>query len=183
MDFQKLVVEIAKILDKLRIPYAITGGYAVSIWGRLRATFDIDTIVQLPEIKIKILAEALRKISKMTYVDEDMMLRAVERKGEFNFIHIESGIKIDFWVLKDNEFSKTQIERRIPYIISGQRVYFVSPEDLILNKLLWHKETGSELQLGDIKSVLKLQKRLDWEYLRKWAKKYSTIKVLESLKT
>ena len=119
----------------------------------------------------------------MTYVDEDMMLRAVERKGEFNFIHIESGIKIDFWVLKDNEFSKTQIERRIPYIISGQRVYFVSPEDLILNKLLWHKETGSELQLGDIKSVLKLQKRLDWEYLRKWAKKYSTIKVLESLKT
>ncbi|TSC75274.1 MAG: hypothetical protein G01um101430_481, partial [Parcubacteria group bacterium Gr01-1014_30] len=72
--------------------------------------------------------------------------------------------------------------RRIPRNVLGQRVYFVSPEDLILSKLLWYKESESELQLRDIESVLKFQKKLDWEYLKKWAKIHSTFKTLEKLK-
>lgn len=31
MEFQGLIVKIAKILEDLKIPYAITGGYAVLI--------------------------------------------------------------------------------------------------------------------------------------------------------
>lgn len=181
-DFRKLVGEVARVLDNLNIVYAVTGGYAVSIWGKPRSTLDIDVIIELLEPKIHNLAKALKTISAMSYVDEDMVVRAFERKGEFNFIHIESGIKVDFWISSGDEFSKLQLKRRVPKMIAGRTIYFLSPEDLILNKLKWHKMSGSELQLRDIEVILKFQKKLDWKYLRKWAKQRSTLKILEKLK-
>lgn len=35
---EKLLCKIAEILEKLRIPYIITGGFAVAVWGRPRFT-------------------------------------------------------------------------------------------------------------------------------------------------
>lgn len=182
MDFEDLIVKVAAILDRLSIPYAITGGYAVSVWGRLRATFDIDVIVELSPVKGSELTQALKAISKTGYIDELVVKDAVERMGEFNFIHAESGIKVDFWVLAEDEYSEEKLARRIPKKIRGQKVYFVSPEDLILSKLLWQKESQSELQLRDIESILKIQKELKWGYLKKWAKAHSTLATLEKLR-
>src|SRR3989344_4231092 len=80
-----------------------------------------------------------------------------------------------------DEFSGLKLKRRIPKMILSEKVYFLSPEDLILSKLLWSKESGSELQLKDIESILKFQKKLDLKYLRKWAATHSTISSLEAL--
>ena len=181
MDFQKLLRKVAEILEQLRIPYAVTGGYAVSVWGKPRSTLDVDVIIELFEPQIEKLTSALRRISKMSYVDEHMVRWAFERKGEFNFIHIESGIKVDFWISKGDEFSRGELRRRISKVIAGQRVCFVSPEDLILNKLRWHKESGSELQLRDVEVVMKFQKKLDKKHLIKWAKVHSTLEKLETI--
>lgn len=182
MDFEKLAIEIAKILERLDIPYAITGGYALSQWGRLRTTFDIDTIIVLPNSKTTVLSNALKQISEMSYIDEQMVVRAVDRKGEFNFIHTESGIKVDFWVLKSDEFSASQLKRRRAKIIGGHKIYFLSPDDLILSKLLRYKETGSTRQLEDVESILTIQKKLDWRYMTKWAGAQNTLQTLEKLR-
>ncbi len=182
MDFQELLVKIAKILNKLRIPYIVTGGYAVSVWGRPRSTFDIDVVIEIPKSKIDALAKALREVSKMGYVDEFMMENAVERKGEFNFIHAESGIKIDFWVLKDKLLEISKMERRIFKKILGEKVYFISPEDLILSKLEWYEKTQSTRQLEDVESVLRISgKKLDMKYLKQWAKKLGVSGILSKL--
>lgn len=182
MDFHELIGKIAKILDNLTIRYAITGGYAVSIWGRLRATFDIDVVIEIEKSKASVLTHALKKISRIAFIDEDMVRQAIERKDEFQFIDVESGIKIDFWVCGDDPFSRARIKRRVKKIIQGKRIYFLSPEDLMLSKLLWYKESESEQQLADVTSIVRLQKgKLDKEYLKKWAKRQSTIKILEQL--
>ena len=47
MEIEDLLKKIAEIFDELKIPYAITGGMAVSVWGRPRFTADIDIIVEL----------------------------------------------------------------------------------------------------------------------------------------
>lgn len=181
MDFEKLVVAIAKILDRLDIPYAITGGYALAYMGRLRTTFDIDTIIELSQVKVDALASALKKISEVSYVDRTMIVRAVERHGEFNFIHADSGIKVDFWVQGTDSYAKLKLARRQGRDIEGDTVYFVSPEDLLLSKLKWHKESGSEQQLRDVQSIILMQKKLDWPYLQKWARRHSTSRILASL--
>ena len=182
MDFQELLLKVAKILDDLSISYAVTGGYAVSMLGRIRSTLDIDVIIELPHSKISLLTEALKIISEMSYVDENMVVRAVERKDEFNFIHVESGIKVDFFVQGSDAYSKGKFQRRIAKKIGKQTIYLVSPEDLILSKLRWHKISESSRQLEDVESIIKIQRKLDWKYLSRWSKIHKTSGVLESLR-
>jgi len=94
---EELLEKIASILRELDIPYAVTGGIAITVWGRPRFTADIDIIVELASQKLDKLAEKLLSIDKVVYVDKRMMQRALEQRGEFNFIHPASGLKVDFW--------------------------------------------------------------------------------------
>ena len=181
MEQEGLLKQVAAILKRLDIPYIIMGGIAVVVWGRPRFTADIDVVVQLLPQKLDALAEALLKIDKDVYLDHDMMRRALERKGEFNFIHPASGLKVDFWIMKDDPFSRGVMQRRVRKKIANAMISLSSPEDLILNKLLWYQLTESTRQLEDIASVIRIQKKLDWKYLRKWATIHSTIGVLNEL--
>lgn len=182
MEQEELLKKLAGILHKLDIPYIITGGVAVVIWGRPRFTADIDVVIELIPEKLDTLAEELLAIEKDVYLDKEMMRRALERKGEFNFIHPGSGLKVDFWMLKNTAFDRERIKRRIKKKLAKTNLFFISPEDLILSKLLWYKENESTRQLEDIESVLRIQKRLDWRYLKRWARDHSTLNILESLR-
>lgn len=181
IDPRYLLVEVAQILERLKIAYAVTGGMAVFVWGRPRFTYDVDIIIKLDPDAINSLARALRMLHEAGYISEDAMYNAWLRSGEFNFIDARSGIKVDFWVIKESHFERGQMARRTLKRVKGRGVYFVSPEDLILNKLLWHKESESTRQLEDIASVIQIQKKLDRNYLRKWARRHSTSKILASL--
>lgn len=181
MEQEELLLKISKILKKLRIRYLITGGIAIVIWGRPRFTADIDIVVELFPKDLDRLTEELLKIDKEVYIDKHMMRRALETRGEFNFIHPGAGLKVDFWILKNDEFDRERIRRRVLRKIAGTPVYLSSPEDLILIKLRWYKETVSTRQLEDIQSILAIQKKLDWRYIRKWAKRQSTLKTLNDL--
>ncbi|MDO8522834.1 MAG: nucleotidyltransferase [bacterium] len=181
MEQEKLLREVAEILKKLDIPYIITGGIAVVVWGRPRFTADIDIVVELKSTQIDRLASELLKIDKDVYIDKRMMQRALFNKGEFNFIHSGSGLKVDFWILKNNVFDRERLKRRIKKNIAGTDIYLSSPEDLILIKLLWYNESESTRQIEDVESILKIQKKLDMKYVRKWAKLQDTISILEEL--
>lgn len=180
-EFQRLLKKIAEILERLEIPYAVTGGYAISIWGRPRATFDVDVLVQLFEAKIDQLHSELLKISELSYLDKQTMREEVGKGGEFNFVHGDSGIKFDFFAVGKDRVSQLELERRIAIDVAGQNVYFLSPEDLILSKLRWYKESRSDKQIEDIKSVIDRQKELDWDYLKVQANTQNTHEFLEPL--
>lgn len=179
MEIEDLLAQIAKILDKLKIPYAITGGMAVSVWGRPRSTADIDIVVELMPKNTAALAKKLLAIDKDVYVSEDAINEALKQKGEFNFIHPQSQLKVDFWIVKD-AFNKQEIQRAIPKNFEEYDIRFISPEDLILSKLLWYKESESTRQLEDIKSVLAISK-VNLKYIKNWAAKQDTLEVLEKL--
>lgn len=180
-EFQQLLKKIAEILKQLDIQYAVTGGYAISIWGRPRATFDVDVLVQLFEAKIDRLHSELLKISELSYLDKQAMREEVGKGGEFNFIHGDSGIKFDFFAVGKDKISQLELKRRIAIDVAGQDVYFLSPEDLILSKLRWYKEAGSDKQMEDIKSVIGRQKELDWDYLQTQARAQKTYEFLKPL--
>lgn len=172
MDFQKLLLKICKILENLKILYAITGGYASSVWGRPRSTFDIDVIVELYKSDAHKLVCALKKISDISYIEEDAVIQALEKIGEFNYIDADTGIKVDFYIVGKDQYSKEKLKRRIAKKINVKNIYFVSPEDLILSKLLWYKESSSDRQIEDVKSIIKISGDiLDKKYLRSWAHK------------
>lgn len=180
---EELLAKIVEILGDLKIPYAITGGFAISVWGRPRSTNDIDIIVEMTEKNVKPLVSRIVALKKDIYADEDMVRDATERKSEFNFIDPDMGIKVDFFVLADNAYNKLKIKRAILRDVFGvTKAYFVSPEDLILSKLLWSKESSSWKQREDIKTVLNNSKiKLDFKYINSWSKKQGTSEILEEL--
>jgi hypothetical protein len=61
-------------------------------------------------------------------------------------------------------------------------VWVVSPEDLILSKLHWARETGSELQLEDARVMVRTAKDLDWIYLEQWAENLGVQELLSEMK-
>lgn len=179
---EELLIKISNILSDLKITYAITGGYAVSVWGKPRYTADIDIIVEMEEKNIKPLTKKLLMIEKNVYADEDMMRDALVNKGEFNFIEPDYGLKIDFFVQANTPYNKLKFKRAVLRNIFGHQIYFVTPEDLILSKLIWSRESMSLKQFEDIKTILKNDKaKLDMKYLKSWAEKQSTLETLNTL--
>lgn len=179
---EELLKNIARILDELKIPYAVTGGFAVSVWGKIRSTLDIDIIMEMSDKNVKPLVAKTRKLVKNAYADEDAVRDALLHKSEFNFIDPDSGMKVDFFVQADNPYNKLKITRRVLRDTFGEKIYFVSPEDLILSKLLWSKDSGSWKQREDIKTVLEKQKgKLDLNYINNWAEKHGTVEILNDL--
>ncbi|MBI2638780.1 SEC-C domain-containing protein [Candidatus Peregrinibacteria bacterium] len=179
---EKILVRISEVLEQLGIQYCITGGFAVAVWGRPRATADIDIIVELFPSHVEPLHAALRKISRAGYFDEDTVRKAILKKGEFNFIEPESGMKVDFWLRQQDEYGRNQLKRRRLELIFGKKMYFISAEDLIISKLRWYASSGSARQLEDVESILKISgEKLDMKYLKKWAAKFEVGEVLQSL--
>lgn len=167
-EFEELLHKTAGVLDQLDIPYVVTGGAGVVAWGRPRFTADIDIAVELKTRHVGPLVAALRTaLGETAMVDEQMVAREQERRGEFNVLHLDSGIKLDFFVLHDSPFDRAKLARRQFRTIGGQRVAFISPEDLIVSKLVWYRETPSERQLDDARSIVAIQgERLDRDYLK-----------------
>ena len=53
--------------------------------------------------------------------------------------------------------------------IAGQSVTIVAAEDLILSKLDWAKDSHSQMQLDDVRNLLRSVPDLDTDYLSRWA--------------
>lgn len=177
MTPEKLLCKIVKILEKLKISYIITGGFAVAVLAKPRFTADIDIIIELLPQKIPQLAKELLSIDKDVYVNEESIKSASENQGEFNFIHPQTGLKVDFWMKR---YSFERFERAVVKKIDGQKVNFITPEDLILSKLIWYKEGQGAKQVEDIRSLLRIAKP-DLNYIKKWAEQQSTIGILDEI--
>ncbi len=176
---EKLFKKVISRLKKESISYMLTGGLAVSVWGRPRSTLDIDIVIDLKE---KDKSKVIKIFKKDFYIDEKTVDLALSKSFFFNIIDFESNVKVDFYLLKQNDYEKIKFKRRRRRKILGMNIDIISPEDLVLIKLKWHKESDSSRHLEDTESILKIQKKLDWAYLKKWAEIHSTIKILESLK-
>ena len=95
----------------------------------------------------------------------------------FNLMHLETGIKVDLIVRKDSEYRRIEFERRRPIELGGVTTWIASREDLILSKLVWARDSDSELQRRDARALV--DGTLDRTYLERWA---GELGISESLK-
>lgn len=167
-------------LEAAGLPYMIVGSVAASFHGFSRATHDLDVVISLTPEGVEGLAAAL---GDAYYVDEVAAVEAAQRDDMFNVFHMDSGVKVDFWILKDEEFAHMQFSRRQCMDFEGVPACVESPEDTILSKLLWYRITPSDRQLADVRAILHLREgRLDWDYLTSWAKRIGVEELLEQVK-
>ena len=167
MDEQlEFLKQIAQRLTAARIDYMMTGSMAMAIYASPRMTRDVDVVVNVTEADVDPL---VRSFGADCYIDRDAVADAVKTHGMFNVIHNQWIIKADFIVRKVSPYRRLEFERRREIDVDGTSVFVVAPEDLILSKLLWAQETGSELQRRDVHEMMVSGTDLDWQYLHTWS--------------
>ncbi len=183
IDPISLALDIAAIMNQLDIPYLIGGSVASTLMGEMRATEDVDIVADLSIEKV---IPLLKSLQPRFYVSEDAIRDAIRFKRSFNLIDNESLGKVDIFILKDHPFPQIEFQRRRSQIVRqnpDQMLVLPTPEDIILQKLVWYRMTKNESQRQwrDVLGVLKLQgDRLDFGYLQKWAVELSLSDLLET---
>lgn len=172
MGQREILLTISKLLTELQIPYLLTGGFAASYYGYPRATHDIDFVLEIEMAQYPKLEKALRQLPNSFLVDWEEVKKGIKQHLHFNVLHVDSGIKVDFWSVKKSDFNVSRFKRKKKAAIFNEKIWLVSPEDLILIKLKWCKEVRSERHMRDCVGIIKIQEeKLDNRYLLHWAKK------------
>lgn len=152
--------DVTERLDRLGIEFMLTGSMAMGFYSVPRMTRDLDLVVSLNVGDERLIFE---HFEPDYYIPHSAVRSAIARRSMFNLIHQESVMKVDFVVLKESPFRVQEFARKRRVAVAGFETWVVSREDLILSKLVWAKDSRSELQLRDVAGLLKAE--CDFEYL------------------
>ena len=151
-------------LAALGLPFMLTGSFALAHYATPRMTRDLDIVVALTEPDVE---AVIASFQTDFYIDAEAARAAIRAERLFNLLHLESGIKVDFVVRKSGAYRQIEFARRQAVSIAGVQTWIVSREDLILSKLVWSRDSGSELQRRDVRQLL--AEDVDLDYIRQWA--------------
>jgi hypothetical protein len=165
LQFTKL---IATRLDSARIPYMMTGSMAMAAYAVPRKTRDVDLVIECAPADSDRVAALFEKDCD---ADPAAIRTAAESRAAFNITHTGWMIKAEFTVRKNEPYRKIEFGRRRRVEVDGVVMSIVSPEDLILSKLIWSKTGASALQLADALAIGEAAQDLEWSYIETWASK------------
>lgn len=156
---------VVRALNGAGIAYMITGSVAMNYYAFPRMTRNIDIVIELHH---QDLSAFVGLFQDDFYLFPDLIKEAVANREMFNIIHNKHVIKLDFIVKKPSPFRITEFQRKQQIVIENIPMWITSPEDLILSKLWWARDTGSELQIGDVRNLLSSVENLDIAYISRW---------------
>lgn len=175
----KTLERVVHRLDEVPIPYMLTGSFALSFYGPVRATNDLDIVIQMGHSDA---GTMYRLFEEGFYVSPEAIEQALTRLGSFNVIDHESMFKVDFILHKDDAYSRARFARRRFFKVGSLSLSVISPEDLVLGKLVWSLESRSALQESDVMQLLsKATVAWDLGYLYQWAEVLKVRKRLDEL--
>ena len=173
-----VLLEMVGICESHNLNYAILGGLAVRVHGIPRPTYDVDFELTVNDRQLRDFFDAAEKLGYAVAAPyrtgwRDLVggMPLVKLK---TFLEAGHTIDVDIFV-NDTPFQASVMERRLRIPFDNRQLWFVTPEDLILLKLLANRPRDH----GDIADVLFVQGQLDEEYLRRWAR---TLQVADRLK-
>jgi hypothetical protein len=166
-DLFQAIGQLVPLFEQLGASYAVMGGIAVRAYGIPRPTYDVDFTLAFPRERLQELYDAVERIGytvpeafRTGWVDQVSGLALVK----FRWYREGQGIDIDVF-LAEAPYQQEVLKRRRRIQLDGLTTWLVSPEDLILLKLL----AARPRDLADIGDVLFTQGQLDEAYLRHWA--------------
>lgn len=167
----KQLGEAVKLLMSLKVNYAILGGVAVNIYGEPRFTADVDINILLEKEEISMFIKKAAErgfkpacaninefVKKTAVIPMKLSIRGV--KGRCDFI------------IAENALEKAALNRKVTRKIGALKANFVSPEDLIIQKIVSLRPHDRE----DVRGILVRQSgKLDTRYIKNWLVKLDKI--------
>jgi len=150
-----LLVRFAAPLERLGLPYMITGGAAAIVYGEPRLTNDLDLVLAMRARDAAGVAAAFA--ADDTYVPPVEVLEVEAERplhGHFNVIHGPSALRADVYVAGDDPLHAWGLRGRRVIDVAGQRVAIAPPEYVIVRKLQYAAAGGGDRHLRDIRRML-----------------------------
>ncbi len=165
----ELLQKVVETFERLQIPYLVTGSIAAMAYGEPRLTNDIDIVAAIEKKHVSDLLKAFP--DNEFYISKEMISDAIVNQGQFNIIHPASGLKVDVIIRQNTSFDNSRFRRiRRIYPAESYQANFASPEDVIIKKMEYYREGGSEKHLRDITGILKISGDVvDKNYISEWA--------------
>jgi hypothetical protein len=150
-----LFLQFTRRLEQAGVEYMVSGSIAAMAYGQPRLTTDIDVIVYMD-------FPAAIRLSKLFPSDEfyfppvEIIASELTRelRGHFNILHIDSGFKADIYLRGNDSLRMWALQRVRPIQIGDANVRMAPPEYVIIRKLEFFREGGSEKHLRDIRMML-----------------------------
>jgi len=139
--------------ERLGLPYCVTGSVAASVYGEPRLTADIDVVLLLESRDIPALRAAFPHPEYYSPPDEALH-ESLHRGGMFNLIHHASQFKADIYVAAGDPLHDWALGHRRRIDIGGTGAWIAPPEYVILRKLQFYREGGSDKHVRDIRFML-----------------------------
>jgi hypothetical protein len=154
-DGNELFLVFVQPLNRLGVAYMVTGSGASMAYGVPRVTLDIDLIVELAASQAGLLSMAF---PPETFYCPPREVLAIElerpSRGHFNVIHLATGFKADFYPMGDDPLHRWALARRRRVEMFGEPVMLAPPEYVIVRKLEYFNEGGSDKHLRDVRGML-----------------------------
>ena len=160
------VREIQDFLESEGWPFMVVGGLAVQVWGRIRATQDVDISVAVhPEERERLVMVARKRFRLIPDNPETFIART-------NVLPVEtkSGVPVDL-ICAWTDMERQALSRvRDVEVESGFSMRVAAPEDLLLMKFISERPRDRE----DVEGILiRSGDEMDHAYVRKWLKVFA----------
>jgi hypothetical protein len=156
-----LIELFARPLNAAGIRHLVCGSVAAMLYGEPRVTHDIDFVVFLRADDASKLAQIFPTPQFYVPPRESIIAEiSRERHGQFNIIHADSGLKADFYTAGRDDLHAWAFRNVRHYSIGGNSISLAPPEYVILRKLEYYREGGSEKHLRDIRAMLAVSSEL-----------------------
>ena len=155
MPEPELSLLFVRPLNQLGVRYLVSGSVAAILYGEPRLTHDVDFVVFLRDQDIRRLQEVF-PAPEFYVPTAEVIATEVARplKGHFNVIHADTGFKADFYTTGRDELHGWAFRNARQLQFRGEVVVVAPPEYVIVRKLEYFREGGSDKHLRDIRGIL-----------------------------
>lgn len=143
-------------LEKSGLSYFVTGSIASIFYGEPRLTHDIDVVVHLSREDFSQF-NILFPIQHFYCPPVEVIEIESRRRpfGHFNLIHHQSGTKADIYPDSEDSLYLWAFKNRQRVDLGGKlAIWLAPPEYVIIRKLEFFREGGSQKHLDDIRKML-----------------------------
>jgi hypothetical protein len=154
MPEPELSLLFVRPLNQLGIRYIVSGSVAAILYGEPRLTHDVDFVVFLRNTDILKLQEAFPTPEFYVPPAEVIASEMARPKGQFNVIHSDTGFKADFYTTGRDELDAMGFRNSRKMEFLGEPIIVAPPEYVIVRKLEYFREGGSDKHLRDIRAML-----------------------------
>jgi len=142
-------------LERLGLPYCVTGSVAASVYGEPRLTADIDVVLLLKTADLTRLLTAFPEAEYYVPPEESLLIELSRgTRGAFNLIHHATQFKADIYLAAGDPLHTWALEHRRRISLGRGQAWIAPPEYVVLRKLEFLREGGQDKHVRDIRFIL-----------------------------